>query len=94
MGLYFINLIIALPFAYLFLFKTTYWVKERGEWINKGRYKFKLWQWLVLIITLLFPIVNLSYFALVIMALAEWFDEYDEKLTLCEGLTEKLNKRY
>lgn len=94
MGLYFISLIIALPFAYLFLFKTTYWVKECGEWINKGRYKLKLWQWLVAIITLLFPILNLSYFALVIMALAEWLDGYDEKLTLCEGLKEKLNKRY
>lgn len=45
MGLYFISLIIALPFAYLFLFKTTYWVKECGKWINKGRYKLKLWHW-------------------------------------------------
>jgi hypothetical protein len=95
MGLFLITLIIALPFAYLFLFKTTYWVKERGEWINKGRYKLKLWQWLVAIITLLFPLLNcVSYFVFVVMLLAEAFDEYDEKLTLCEGLKEKLNKRY
>lgn len=95
MGLFLITLIIALPFAYLFLFKTIYWVKERGEWINKGRYKYKLWQWFVAIIVLLFPLLNcVSYFVFVVMILAEVFNEDDEKRTLCEGLKEKLNKRY
>lgn len=95
MGLFLGTFIIALPFAYLSLFKTTYWVREDGKWINKGRYKLKLWQWFVAIITLLFPLLNcVGYFVLVVMILAEVFDEYDEKITLCEGLKEKLNKRY
>lgn len=90
-----ITFIIALPFAYLSLFKTRYWVRERGEWINKGRYKLKLWQWFIAIIMLLFPLLNcVSYFVFVVMVLAEAFGGCDEKLTLCEGLKEKLNKRY
>lgn len=95
MEIFLITFIIALPFAYLSLFKTTYWVRERGEWINKGRYKLKLWQWFMAIIILLSPLLNcVGYFVLVVMVFAEVFDEYDEKLTLCEGLKEKLNKRY
>lgn len=83
MELFLITFIIALPFAYLSLFKTTYWVRESDEWINKGRYKLKLWQWFVAIIILLFPLLNcVSYFVFVVMVLAEAFEEYNEKLTL------------
>lgn len=95
MTLWLINFIIAIPFAILALFFNEHKVREKGEWVKKGRYKLPLYCWIGALIVLLIPIFNIaSYITFCVILITGFFDEYDAKYSLRCGVSDFLKKRY
>lgn len=95
MRIFLVNLIIAIPFAILSLFFNEYKVREKGEWVKKGRYKLPLYCWIGALILLLIPVLNsVSYVTFCILLITGYFDGYDVKYNLRWDISGFLKKRY